>query len=102
MALKQEKHRSPRNVTLMMDGVHIVLGFLIVVMAVAAFLNPEGNMALFPIIFFLAMVLNLLNGIHRYSQSGRDKKKKIMSIGQLAVAVFLLVISVISAVSIWG
>lgn len=101
MGYGQSKHRSPRNITLIMDWVHIVLGFLIVIMAVIAFLNPEGNMILFPLIFFLAAILNFSNGIHRYRQSGRIKRKKVMGIGQLVLAVFLLAIAVVSAVSIW-
>lgn len=101
MIYGQERHRSPRNITLIMDWVHIILGALIVVMAVLAFLNPEGNMFLFPLIFLLAALLNLLNGIHRFKQSGRDKKKKALGIGYLVIAVLLLAISVISGVSIW-
>lgn len=102
MIYGQEKHRSPRNITLIMDWVHIILGFFIVLMAVFAFLNPERNMALFPLIFLLAAGLNLLNGVHRYRQSGRNKKKKALGIGQLLIAASLLAIAVISAVSIWG
>lgn len=102
MIYGQEKHRTPRNITLIIDWLHIVLGFLIVLMAIITFLNPERYMFLFPFIFLLAAVLNLLNGIHRYRQSGRTKKKKMTAAGQLLIAAFLLVIAVISAVSIWG
>lgn len=97
----QEKHRGFRNMTLVIDWVHIVIGVLIVLMAIVAFLNPESNMILFPVIFLLAAALNLLNGIHRYRQGGREKRKKVAGIGQLFIALFLFSIAIISAISIW-
>lgn len=98
----QEKHRSPKNTTLVIDWIHIVLGFLIVLMAVMAFLNPENHMTLFPLIFLLAGLLNLSNGIFRYKKSGHNKKKKAESIGQFVIAAALFALAAVSAVSIWG
>lgn len=97
----QEKHRSPRNVTLIMDWVHIIFGVFIVLMGIFAFLNPEGNMILFPFIFLLAAILNFLNGMYYYRQSGRSRKKKAAAVGQLVIAILLFGVAVISAVSIW-
>lgn len=102
MMYGQDKRKSPRNVTLIMDWVHIVIGVLIVVMAVIAFLDPEGYQVCFPLIFFLAAVLNIINGVYRYRQSGREKRRKVLAIGQLAIALALLGVAVVSAVSIWG
>lgn len=97
----QEKHRSPRNITLIMDWVHILFGILIVLMGIFAFLNPQKNMFLFPFIFLLAAVMNLINGIHHYRQGGRQKRKKAAAIGQLVIAAALLSVAIVSAVSIW-
>ena len=97
----QEKRKSPRNLTLMIDWLHIIIGILIVVMAVVAFLNPEGYMMLFPLIFLLAAVLNLVNGLYRFRQSGREKRKKAAAIGQIVIAAVLTGIAVVSAISIW-
>lgn len=102
MMYGQEKRKSPRNMTLMIDWLHIIIGALIVVMAVVVFLNPEGYMMLFPLIFLLAAVLDLVNGVYRYRQSGRDRRKKAAAIGQMVIAAVLTVIAVVSAVSIWG
>lgn len=102
MVYGQEKRKSPRNMTLMIDWLHIIIGGLIVVMAVVVFLNPEGNMMLFPLIFLLAAVLDLVNGVYRYRQSGRDRRKKAAAIGQMVIAAVLTAIAVVSAVSIWG
>ncbi len=101
MRYRQARRNSPRNTSLILDWVHIITGALVVIMAVAAFVDPEDNMILFPVIFFLAAVLNMVNGVYRYQQSGRDKRKKASAMGLMGIAVFLLVVMAISAFSIW-
>ena len=101
MRYRQARRNSPRNTSLILDWMHIIIGALVVVMAVAAFINQEINMILFPVIFFLAAVLNIVNGVYRYQQSGRDRRRKASAIGLMVIAVFLLAVMVISAVSIW-
>ena len=102
MMYGQGRRKSPRNATLLLDWLHIVVGVLVVVMAVIAFINPENNMVLFPVIFFLAAMLNMVNGIYRYRQSGRNKRKKALALGLMVIAAFLLIITIISGISIWG
>lgn len=97
----QGKKKGGRNAALIMDAVHIVIGVLIVVLAVIIFLNPEGNQILLPFIFLLAAVLDICNGVHKYRLGGRDTVKKAAACWQLAVAVFLVAVAVVSAVSIW-
>jgi uncharacterized membrane protein HdeD (DUF308 family) len=93
--------RNPRSSALILDIVHIAVGILIVVLAIISFLNPEENMFLFPIIFFLAAALNLINGIHKIRVGGRDKKRKISGIVTLLFAILLAALTVVSAISIW-
>ena len=52
----QEKKRNPRSAALILDLLHIVIGILVVICAILAFLDPEGNSILFPVIFWLAAV----------------------------------------------
>ena len=101
MRYRQARRNSPRNTSLILDWVHIITGALVVIMAVAAFVDPEDNMILFPVIFFLASALNMVNGVYRYQQGGRDKRKKASAMGLIVIAVFLLVVMVVSAFSIW-
>ena len=54
MIYGQDKKKSPRNAALILDWIHIVIGFLVVLFAVIAFLNPEDNRILFPLIFLRA------------------------------------------------
>lgn len=97
----QERGRSLRNASMIVDVFHIVVGILIVTLAVISFLNPEDHMFLFPAIFFLAGMLNLVNGIYKIRLSGREKKKKAAGIAVLMFGFLLIALTVISAVSIW-
>lgn len=97
----QEKKRGHRNIPLMLDLLHIGVGLLVVICAVLAFLDPEGNRFLFPIIFLLAALLDGVNGWFRLKDSTRDKKKRMSSILLCAVAGILCIIGIISGISIW-
>lgn len=93
---------SSRSMGFILDLLHIVVGIIIVVLAVISFLNAENNLVLFPVIFMLAAVLNLVNGWVKIRQSGRNRKKLAAGSGVLLFGVFLVLLSVISALSIWG
>ena len=96
----QERKKS-RNMTMILDIIHIITGVMIVILGVLAFLKPESNMALFPLIFFLAASLNMVNGVYGLHQSGRNGKKKAVSIGGIIMAALLYIVAIASAVSIW-
>lgn len=97
----QERGRNFRNASMIVDFVHIAVGILIVVLSVISFWNPQDHMAMLPVIFFLAGVLNLVNGIYKVRLSGREKKKKASGMVVLLFGILLFVLTVISAVSIW-
>lgn len=97
----QEKKKNPRNTALMLDLLHIVVGILVVICTVLAFLNPEKNQFLFPVIFCLAALLNGVNGWNKFQAGGWDKKKKAGGIALCVIAGILLFVGVLSAISIW-
>lgn len=97
----REKRRNIRNTAIVMDVIHIVIGIVIVILGVISFLNPEGNMVLFPAIFLFAAVLNFINGIYRIRQSGREKKKKLSGVALIGLGLLLIFITMVSAISIW-
>lgn len=97
----QEKKRNPRNAALFLDLLHIIVGILVVVCAVLAFISPEHNRFLLPVIFWLAALLNGVNGWHKILESGRDKKMKLGGIALCVVCVLLVLVGILSAVSIW-
>lgn len=86
---------------MMLDVLHIAVGILVVVCTVLAFLDPENNQFLFPVIFWLAAVQNGVNGCFRLREVGRDKKRKAGGIALCVIAGGLFLVGCISAVSIW-
>ena len=98
---RQPGKKTSRNSSFILDLIHIVIGIAIVMLSVISFLNPNGHLTLFPVIFFLAAVLNYVNGYFRINQSGRDKKKKIGGVLLLLLGTGLTVLAVVSAVSLW-
>ena len=97
----QEKKRNPRSAALILDLLHIVIGILVVICAILAFLDPEGNSILFPVIFWLAAVLNGVMGGFRIRMRGHDRKKQAGGAAQCLLAVILTILGVLSAISIW-
>ena len=96
-----ERRRKVRGESMALDTMHIVIGIAVVIMAFLSFINPEEYMIFFPVIFFLAAVLNLATGRYRMKRSKRNQKQKLSAVLQMAFGGALLVLTVISAVSIW-
>lgn len=96
-----ERRRKVRGESMALDTLHIIIGIAVVVMAAISFINPEEYMFLFPVIFLMAAVLNLVTGRYRYRRSHRDRKKKAAAVVQMLFGMALAVLAVVSAVSIW-
>lgn len=97
----QEGKKNPRSTAVILDIIHIVTGLLVTICTILAFVNPEQNRIMFPVIFALAAFLNGVNGCVRLKNSRRNTKMKIAGIAQCAGAAVLLVFCVVSMVSIW-
>ena len=85
-----------------LDVLHLAAGILIVVMGLLAFINPQENSGLFPLVFFLAAVLSLVSGIFGLKVDTRTNKKKAIGMFHLGLGACLAAVGVLSAVSIWG
>lgn len=96
----QDKKKSPRNTAVILDVIHIVLGAVIVILAVISFLNPEDHMVMFPVIFLLGAVLNLITGLC-HIKSVHEKRGRRAGYIQIVLGTLLLLLSIISAASIW-
>lgn len=86
---------------MVLDMLHIVVGIAVTAMAAVSFVNPEEYLFFFPIIFFLAAVLNLATGKYRMLHSKRDSKKKAAALVQMFFGGALVVLAAVSAISIW-
>ncbi len=95
-----DKRRNPRNISFFLDLLHIVVGVLVVICAILAFLYPEQNQILFPVIFMLAAFLNGVNGWVRIREDNRRNRRRNSGIFLIVVAVLLFIVGIISAISI--
>ena len=97
----QEKKRSRKASYFALDMLHIVIGGLILFFAVLAFLNPEENRILFPVIFLLAAVLNFANGYDRFHRNRGRYKQKAAGTALMAAGCGLFFLCILSALTIW-
>lgn len=94
------RRRKVRSETPGLDILHIIIGAAVVVMAVVSFLNPEEYMFLFPVIFLLAAVLNVVSGRYRY-HNARDRGQSAAAVIQTVFGAAFFLLGIISAISIW-
>ena len=97
----QEKKRNGRVSSFVLDTLHVIVGILIVILAVLAFLNPDENRILFPAIFLLAALLNFANGYDRFHNNRGKKKKRFAGAALMTAGVGLFLLCVVSALTIW-
>ena len=96
----QDKKKNPRNTAVFLDVIHIVLGIVIVVLPVITFISPEDHMMMFPLIFFAGAALNLITGaVH--IRGVHEKRIRRTGYFQTVLGVLLLLLTMISAISIW-
>lgn len=99
--MNNQRGRGERHSGIFLDGAHLILGIAIVILAVLSFINPEGNLMLFPLVFLLAALLNIISSVFEFKTWGRNKKKLREGILQILLAVGLGALGILSAISIW-
>ena len=97
---ENNKRRKVRSESMALDAMHIINGIAVVVMAVISFLDTERYMFLFPAIFFLAAVLNLVTGKYWLSRTKRERRRRT-AVFQMVLGTTLLIFTFLSAMSIW-
>lgn len=97
-----KKKNSMRMVNMIVDFIHIGICIAIIILAVIAFLRPMQNTQCYPVVFFLAAVLNFTSAYARMNQFRPGKNRPASGIGVLLLGFFFLVLSVISGITIWG
>lgn len=95
------KNKNPRRFSIFVDVFHIVVCIGIVVLAVLLFLNPEENKIFFPIVFFLAMLLNAVTAVAKWKTDSLRGGRvfSVIFFGIVAAALFIL--TIVSAMSVW-
>lgn len=97
-----KKKNSMRMINMIVDFIHIGICIAIIVLAVIVFLRPMHNTQCYPIIFFLAAVLNFTSAYARMNRFRPGKSRPASGIAVLIFGVFFLILAVISGISIWG
>ena len=86
-----------------LDMVHIIIGIVIVVMAVMAFIDPTENMVLFPLIFLAAAILKIVSGVNTILNAKRaHEHTSPQGTIELVVGILIAALGVVSAVSVWA
>lgn len=98
----EAKKRNPRTANFLLDLFHIIIGIGIVVMAVLCFMNPVEYELLFTVIFLLAAVLNITNGISRLKESSHKRTSMVSGILFLLFGVLLALLAVVCAICLIG
>lgn len=94
------KNRNLRSSRFLVDVLHILICILIVALAALAFSNPAEHTIVYPIIFFLAAILNAVEAAGKLKRDNKRKNQLAAGISFLLAAAFLLALAVISAVSV--
>lgn len=95
------RYKNPRSGQLLVDVLHVLICVLIVILAVLAFLDPAGHIMVYPVIFFLAAVLNGIEAAGKLKRNNRGKKQLVAGISFSFLTVVLLALTAVSAVSVW-
>lgn len=96
------KSKNPRRIPIFVDIVHIVICIVIAVLTVLLFLNPEKNQLLFPVVFFLATLLNAVNAVVKWKAENARGGHLVSAIFFGIVAVLLFILTIVSAMSVWN
>lgn len=80
----------------------IILGVILVVMAVMAFLNPTENMVLFPLIFFVAAAMRFCNAIYSLINAEHEKKWRSGGMRDMILGILILLLGIVAAVAVWS
>lgn len=96
------KKNSMRMINMVVDFIHIGICIAIIALAIVVFLRPMQNTQCYPVIFFLAAVLNFTNAYARMNQFRPVRNRFASGIAVLILGILFLILAVISGISIWG
>ena len=89
--------KSSKVIRIIIDILNVILGIAAIVMAVITFINTSANAWMFPFIFLMGTLMNLLTGIKHIMS-----ERKAQGIVLLVAAVVLGAITYASYVAVGG
>jgi hypothetical protein len=96
-----KKYNSVRS-NVIIDGLYLILGISIVIMSVVCFMDPEEYELLFTIIFLLASVLNIGNGVCKIKNDDNKRTVKLSGALEFIFGIVLFILAIISVVYFLG
>ncbi|MDO5411656.1 MAG: hypothetical protein Q4F21_14635 [Lachnospiraceae bacterium] len=97
-----KKRNSMRMINMVVDFIHIGICIAIIALAVVVFFRPMQNTECYPVIFFLAAVLNFTSAYARMNRFRLNRNHSASGIAVLVLGILFFILAVISGVSIWG
>lgn len=97
--MSENRKRSGEKWTIF-QTVHIVVGIVIIVMSIIAFINPNDNRLVFPTIFALAAFLSFMRFMNHMRLYSAEKKQVIYGLIDGFIALFLTVLVIIAVITL--
>lgn len=94
------KSKNPRRFPIFVDIFHIIICIVIAVLTVLLFLNPEKYKIFFPVVFFLATLLNAVSAVVKWKTESARGGHLVSAIFFGIIAALLFVLTIVSAMSI--
>lgn len=95
------RSRSPRTFQHVCDGLYIALCAGCLLAFCLPFVMTGSPLKGFPVLFFLAALLNLLTSLLKFRKDGNRRNQKLQGVFFLLTTAGLLCLSYISAVCLW-
>lgn len=96
------KKTNIRDITNIINTIHIAIGIVIVVLTVILFIAPQEHLIYFPVVFALASIINYIKGIYVLSFQSRDRKRRKRGIIFIIIGAVLTIIGIASALTALG
>ncbi len=96
------KKTNIRDITNIINTIHIAIGIVIVVLTIILFISPQEHLLYFPIVFALASIINYIKGIYVLSLQARDRKRRKKGMAYIIIGAVLTIIGIASALTALG
>lgn len=91
-----KRRKNSEDLDFILDILHLLIGILIVVLSIVAFVSPEDHLLFFPGIFTLASILSFMSWYRKFKDA--ELKAKLLSFLHFFLGVFFLFIAVLGVI----
>lgn len=95
----EHKHRFSEKWTIF-ETIQIVVGIILILLGIVAFINPNENRLVFPAIFALSAFLNFVGMLRARQFYSGNRKHGLVILLHGVVAIFLTIVAIISVITL--